>query len=159
MPGGEFLYSPFDLGGRLSRGRYVVLSTASFFCFVAMVVIVFMAQPAASDLLSGSLFAAFVSLMLLNVFATIRRLHDLGRSGWWAGIFFVPFPVMFGPLLVLEDPGRIYLHDAYLPTLAVLILVCGFFGMRPNMDTVYKRGESGPNRYGPDPLARKSGGE
>ena len=47
----------------------------------------------------------------------IRRLHDIGRSGWWWLLVFIPF-VNF---------------------IMGIYLMC-------------KKGETGPNRFGPDPL-------
>ena len=56
---------------------------------------------------------------------TVRRLHDMDQSGWWAVIAVAPAVevVPFG--------------------LVALLLWCG------------QRGRNGPNRFGPDPLSRE----
>jgi uncharacterized membrane protein YhaH (DUF805 family) len=79
---------------------------------------------AAAGIIDGALFpiglfAPLVSLLLFlpGLAVSVRRLHDLDRSGWWL-------------LLILTGIGIILL----------LIWDC-------------MRGTSGPNRFGPDPLA------
>ena len=47
----------------------------------------------------------------------IRRLHDIGRSGWWWLLVFIPF----------------------------VNFIMGIYLMS-------QKGETGPNRFGPDPL-------
>jgi uncharacterized membrane protein YhaH (DUF805 family) len=63
--------------------------------------------------------SAVVALVLLlpNISISIRRLHDIDRTGWWF-------------LLVLTIIG------------SILLIVWACF-----------KGTSGPNTYGPDPLA------
>ncbi|WP_445398583.1 DUF805 domain-containing protein [Zobellella sp. An-6] len=45
--------------------------------------------------------ASFVPLLAV----TVRRLHDTGRSGWWAAIFFVPVIGVIALLLMLGQQG------------------------------------------------------
>lgn len=74
-------------------------------------------------IMAGSAVAENVVLGLQILFAlpclllVIRRLHDIGRSGWWWLLIFIPF-VNF---------------------IMGIYLMC-------------KKGETGPNRFGPDPL-------
>jgi uncharacterized membrane protein YhaH (DUF805 family) len=60
---------------------------------------------------------ASLALFLPGLAVSVRRLHDIGRTGWWL-------------LITLTGIGLILL----------LIWFC-------------LRGTTGPNRYGPDPLA------
>jgi uncharacterized membrane protein YhaH (DUF805 family) len=66
-------------------------------------------------------FGSFIYLQLLYVFftfipsisITVRRLHDIGKSGWWYFIIFIPF---IGPVVLLcftllnSGPDNIYGH-------------------------------------------------
>ncbi|MDR0333536.1 MAG: DUF805 domain-containing protein [Dysgonamonadaceae bacterium] len=42
-----------------------------------------------------------------NLAVAVRRLHDVGKSGWWLLIFFVPFGIIWLLVLFLTDsqPG------------------------------------------------------
>ncbi len=96
--------------------------------------------------------AASLFLLLYNLLALLwKRLHDQNRSGLW----------LFAPLLLSMIAFVAYILDAStivlvtLLTLALLILIWLL------AETLFLRGTSGPNKYGPDPLAplTPSGGE
>lgn len=44
----------------------------------------------------GTLF--FILLLLPNLAVSVRRLHDIGKSGWWLAISLIP---VIGPLILL----------------------------------------------------------
>jgi uncharacterized membrane protein YhaH (DUF805 family) len=72
----------------------------------------------------GLLNAAVALGLLLPVLAvSVRRLHDVDRSGWWYLIILIPL-------------------------IGIIVLLVWFV----------TRGTSGPNRFGPDPLAGPGGG-
>jgi uncharacterized membrane protein YhaH (DUF805 family) len=101
-------------------------------------------------------FAALVSILLLAA-ATVRRLHDRDRPGYW-GLLPLPFLAfgMVGMMVMVDrlvaslaaggtaDFGLLsllFLNNAfYLAALGILIVQLASNGTR------------GPNRYGPDPL-------
>lgn len=66
-----------------------------------------------------------------------KRLHDRGRSGWWAAL------VLTAVLAVWPEPGRAFGPAAFLFGLVVLWAIVEL-GVMP--------GETGANRYGPNPL-------
>ena len=66
-----------------------------------------------------------------------KRLHDRGRSGWWAAL------VLVAIVAVWPEPGRIFGPLAFLFGLAVVWAIVEL-GVMP--------GEDGANRYGPNPL-------
>lgn len=75
-----------------------------------------------------------LALLLPGIAVSIRRLHDLGKPGWWLlsmvpGLLLIGLVPVPGALLVLAGAG--------------LLL---FFYLKP--------GTQGPNAYGPDPLTR-----
>lgn len=72
------------------------------------------------------------------LFAFIRRLHDLGRSGWWAPVINIGCNVVFVASAAFggEAGGGVVGSLAYLGAIVIL-------GILP--------GEKGRNRYGPQP--------
>ncbi|MCL5777639.1 DUF805 domain-containing protein [Limibaculum sp. FT325] len=81
-------------------------------------------------------------ILLPSLAVGVRRLHDVGRSGWlillpWAGL---PFVLLGGAIQggILEPVGYVVI---FCGALAVLVWAC--------MD-----GTPGPNGYGPDPKGR-----
>ena len=47
------------------------------------------------NLLALVLFAAIIALCVLSVMLVIRRWHDLGKSGWFTLLLFVPLANLF----------------------------------------------------------------
>ncbi len=75
---------------------------------------------------------------------TIKRLHDRTKSGWWIVPFFI------APALLNEIADRLEDSNAEVAVLlaAVSLNLWGFF------ELLFRKGTSGPNRFGPDPLAQ-----
>jgi uncharacterized membrane protein YhaH (DUF805 family) len=102
----------------------------------------------------ASLFPQIITIPMTAVFAwayvaaSIKRLHDRNKSGWWI----VPFVVAPGLFGRFED----WLGDssaAAVLGLAVFVLyIWGFIEM------AFLKGTHGPNRFGSDPLAPVSTG-
>ena len=118
----------FSSAGRLARGPFLL---------AALVLIVILALYEAVTgptltLLTGWLFyplMLFVSACVLS-----KRLHDRGRSGWWAAI------ILLAVVGVWPMP-----HDFFDFLFSVIILWAVVeLGVLP--------GEQGSNRFGPNPL-------
>jgi uncharacterized membrane protein YhaH (DUF805 family) len=77
------------------------------------------------------------------VAASIKRLHDRNRSGWWM------LPFVAAPGLYSQCEDR--LGDSYAAALVGLAVFIVFIWGYVEM--CFLRGTSGPNRFGPDPLA------
>jgi len=80
--------------GRASRSEYWI--------WWGFMVVVFVAIGAVELLFdtTGSIVAGVVALVFIlpNLAVTVRRLHDIGRSGFWLLLVFIPF---FGALIIL----------------------------------------------------------
>jgi uncharacterized membrane protein YhaH (DUF805 family) len=162
--GYRWFWLRFD--GRINRARYVLATLAILATMIAVLVSLSVIGAlcgiggrysinliviSASIKLRGPAelwwFPGIVTLPLTVVFAwsylavAIKRLHDRNKSGWWT-IPFVGLMALnahFGNLL--GDP------PAFITPLAAALFVWGLVEMS------CVKGTSGPNRFGPDPLA------
>jgi uncharacterized membrane protein YhaH (DUF805 family) len=79
---------------------------------------------------------------------TIKRLHDRDLSGWWSVVFLIV------PALLSHIVDRIgddsYVASAFTLSLAVAAFSLKVWGI---FELLFFRGTSGPNRFGPAPLA------
>jgi uncharacterized membrane protein YhaH (DUF805 family) len=97
----------------------------------------------------AGLFPQIVTFPMTLVFAwnyvaaSIKRLHDRNRSGWWM------LPFVAAPGLYSQCEHR--LDDSYAAALVGLAVFIVFIWGYVEM--CFLRGTSGPNRFGPDPLA------
>ena len=99
----------FSFKGRISRRQYgkkgiLPLATgwALFILFVLLLVIL---RPVSEPIAPVAAILFFVMYIALAIFSAVaglavytKRLHDLGRSGWWNLLLFIPF---VGPLINL----------------------------------------------------------
>ena|SRR6478672_4629238 len=86
-----------------------------------------------------------LALLLPSLAVSVRRLHDIDRTGWWILIFYVAAIVLIFAALgaaFTGSPG----------TALVLLLAIGALSVWLLVWFVTK-GTTGPNRFGPDPLA------
>lgn len=92
-------FNVLDLKGRANRLEFAVFFIAWLIWLVARS---FLDGPADVGIIIGLGMTVSVVMLL----SAARRLHDLGRSGWWALLGFVPFLnlAIFVALSVL--PGK-----------------------------------------------------
>lgn len=106
-------------------------------------------MPERNLLLGGTLAIGIVAILVFAA-AVVRRLHDLGKSGWWGTVPAILFIVssvsmaqMFGSDLQDFDLqsfiGVWLLTMLYILSLSILGLACAF------------RGQAETNRFGPPP--------
>jgi uncharacterized membrane protein YhaH (DUF805 family) len=99
---------------------------------------------------------AFIALLLIAALAAVvvRRLHDTGRTGWWAAM---PLPFLFAGFPLMHHLFSITTHEGGLPPDFRL-----FVALFAN-NTIYlllltvlivllaQKGQAGDNRFGPPP--------
>lgn len=84
-------WSNWTLSGRASRSEYWLSGLANFILtfligiVIAVIVVIAPALAEVADIL--------FSLLILwpSIAIVVRRLHDIGKSGWWYWILFIPF--------------------------------------------------------------------
>lgn len=94
-----------------------------------------------------------LGLFIPQIAVTVRRLHDLDRSGWWLGCFCLFIPIIgIGAIAMIPT---IRDHTLTPAEVHVAIGVASFFVLYALTLFVFTvlKGTDGPNDYGPDPLA------
>lgn len=94
-----------DFKGRARRKEYWMFTLFNVLIMIALKIVGGGDEGDAGDMLSG-LYSFAVLLPSIGV--TVRRLHDTGRSGWWALLMLVPLVgtlVLFYFALLDSQPG------------------------------------------------------
>lgn len=84
-------------------------------------------------------------ILLAQLFATVRRLHDRNISGWWIWLANIIFVILITILIMIGNNGLVKSMGNWI----VLILFAPYSYIF--IQTV-KVGTVGPNKYGSDPL-------
>lgn len=137
--------------GRTGRGRYattMILLLGCVFGIHYVGIAVIYTYPPLLPFVASAVIVAEFAVVWPQISLCARRLHDLGRSGWWQA---VPLAVIFG-LQALAEPawaqaiglgGRTseVLGLAALGLYAAFLVALGFIRGMPNA-----------NRFGPAPV-------
>jgi uncharacterized membrane protein YhaH (DUF805 family) len=118
----------FSAGGRAARMPSLIAAAA------LLVIAAFYEAVAGSTLHWITGWFVYPPLLYCGVCVVSKRLHDRGRSGWWAA-------------LVLVSIVAVWPHpDGFFDFFFSLVLVWA------GVDLGAMPGEAGTNRYGPNPL-------
>ncbi|MBQ6310521.1 MAG: DUF805 domain-containing protein [Bacteroidales bacterium] len=137
--------------------QYILSAILSIVMFISIIAIVMIKATSGSiDDISpidfylknpGIWLLALVSLALIipNLAVTVRRLHDIGRSGWWLLIPMVGAPILTAGSVILA----IYNHSlwffipvVYLIFLAIMVIMIVWMATNGKRET---------NKWGPSP--------
>ena len=128
-----------DFSGRASRSEYWW-----FFLFTLIVRIL-------TGWIPGVGFVVTLVLLLPSLSATVRRLHDTNRTGWW---LLMPIGITIAAVVV-----GVILSFVVGPFLGVGIAVLGSIaGFVSLLMFLVQPGDPQPNQYGPNPLLQGTGG-
>jgi len=103
--------------GRARRSEYwywymIIACIAPILAIVLLIPVGLSVEAAANgdpELGAGTLFlllAFFVGFLLVNLSVSVRRLHDVGRSGFWLLLVLVPYIGIFVVTWMLAWPGQ-----------------------------------------------------
>ena len=90
----------FSYRGRLNRKRYFFRSIAEFLAFVVLVTLSMVILP-----LLILVIPAAIAVIISGIMLTIRRCHDLDKSGWFYLFLFVPVADFIVTLYLLLAKG------------------------------------------------------
>lgn len=146
-------YATFS--GRSSRSQYwfVVLALVilNIFISVPMILVPFamFGVPALGlglmVVANIVVFGIAIAILIPSLALTVRRLHDIGRSGVWLVIFLL-LPMLAGLILVLAMQNN-YNTAGIIFSMAILP-IAGIWGLI----WMCTPGDVGENEYGPDPI-------
>lgn len=139
-----------DFSGRAPRAEYWWYALATG---VIGIVLEFLDGPLGGPVVGvyGPVSLVFTfGLLLPGLTVTVRRLHDIGRSGWWALLNAASYALIFAGLLSEEMFGPSLFEGLNLSTIIAPALVLLGFTIVMFVFMVTP-GKNGSNRYGPDP--------
>jgi uncharacterized membrane protein YhaH (DUF805 family) len=84
-----------DFKGRAQRKEYWMFALFNLVIMIVLTLVGGGGEGGLGDVLSG-LYS--LAVMVPSVAVTVRRLHDIGRSGWWALLMIVP---LIGALILI----------------------------------------------------------
>ena len=153
-----------DFSGRATRAEYWWWVLATLIVGMAIgSVDAFIASIVDKEWISSPLATIFnLAILLPNLAVSARRLHDIGKSGWWLLVWFVLvvigwIPVVVGLILLLVGGALKGQFDAgsFVPLIIggaiTLLLALGL--LLWIILWMVRQGQGGPNRFGPDPRA------
>ena len=122
----------FSAQGRTTRRDFWIYTIGTWLITLAVSLVAGLIYGATGSetLLMGLIIIGCIGLFVLNIayiFVTIRRLHDMGYSGWW-------YLAVLGALLVAS------FFDKVAPLISLIVLVIIYVCLSKGSDVV-------PNRY------------
>jgi uncharacterized membrane protein YhaH (DUF805 family) len=152
----RYLYTSFD--GRINRKPFWIASLI----MLAAAIVLSLVILAPATMMSPGL-GAFLSLLLYLallypvVALGVKRLHDRGKPGQLMAVFLAPGLILqLGDLLGITGSAQVIGGETiYLPNMLGWLLIVVSFGVAiwALVELGILKGTSGPNAYGPDPLA------
>ena len=122
----------FSVKGRTSRRNFWIYTIGTWLVYFAIAILAGLIYTATNseDLALGIVMVGVLGMMILNIaylFVTIRRLHDMGLSGWW-------FLAVVAALLMVSIFNKIA------PGASLVVLIAVYVCLSKGSDVV-------PNRY------------
>lgn len=145
------LTKTFQYSGRASRSEFwwfflfVLFARLALGAFKHIVLMTSQGLGTALELV-----VTMISLILIlpTVAVQVRRLHDVGHSGWWVGLLWCLLTILFVLSLFwnasIRSTGS---GDPYQSSIMVIALATAVVWVWVFFLTI-KRGDAGPNRYG-----------
>ena len=98
----------FEIKGRANRSQYIAFYAFTIIVSVALWFLAFFNNANGNGLEEPNLFLVWL-WVLINIIPmttlSIRRLHDMNKSGWWVLPFFVPYLGKIVFFILLVRPG------------------------------------------------------
>jgi uncharacterized membrane protein YhaH (DUF805 family) len=152
----RYLYTSFE--GRINRKPFWIASLI----MMAAVIVLSLVIVTPITLMSPGLgifisFLIWLALLYPVVALGVKRLHDRGKSGQLMAVFLAPSIIgQLGDLLGITGSEQVVGGETvYLPNMLGWLLIMVSLGVAiwALVELGILKGTTGPNAYGPDPLA------
>ena len=134
-------YAQFS--GRAPRAEYWWFYLATWFVSLVLELV----ERPFNDVGYLSLIFSLATLVP-TIAVTVRRFHDIGRSGWWLLILILPF-VPLGYFIFMSDFSGTEVD--WTKPIFIVPVVAAFAAIATSFIFLVTRGTEGDNLYGPDP--------
>ncbi|HET6348795.1 MAG TPA: DUF805 domain-containing protein [Candidatus Krumholzibacteria bacterium] len=98
----------FSMRGRIGRGQYVIITTTIVLISYAFAFAIgFVSAVSDHDVHNAGVLGLIVAIAAcaLQGVLSVRRLHDLGRSGWHFWLLLIPFYNIYLSLVLCFERG------------------------------------------------------
>jgi len=127
----EIITLLFNPDGRISRSQYFTTTVLLGLGIAVITLLLFFASPILAMTLGYILsMTYFASYLILS----IKRSHDIGKSGWIVILLFIPIISLFSSLYLFLAKGQIDINKYGGPSEAsdpILIATCIFLSVMP----------------------------
>jgi uncharacterized membrane protein YhaH (DUF805 family) len=135
--------------GRVNRQKwwlfFVVPSALVLAATVGLLLLAYSHLPITDNEMIALFLVPYAIIMYVGAAVGAKRLHDRNKSGWWQ-LLLVALPIALN--VADQLPGLAEFKFVYVFGLVSLAISIWWL-----IELGCLRGTSGPNRYGPDPLA------
>ena len=149
----QVIRKSFVFKGRARRKEF--WSWTLFSALLNIVVTVALMMMSSSETVQTCVSLFLALLMFFPGFSVaVRRLHDVGRSGWWLGGYYI---VTFVYMLILASLGLENLGEESFSTaivsgaLSLVFILIALIWAIVMLVWDFTEGTNGPNKYGEDP--------
>jgi uncharacterized membrane protein YhaH (DUF805 family) len=152
----RYLYTSFE--GRINRKPFWIASLIMMAAAIVVTMVIVMPTTMMSPGL-GIFLSLIIWLALLYpvVALGVKRLHDRGKPGHLMAVFLAPSVIMqLGDLLGITGSTQVVGGEIiHLPNMLGWLLIVVSLGVAiwALVELGFLKGTTGPNAYGPDPLA------
>ena len=137
----------FSFSGRINRAKYWLASLLLILAFLVPLAVVYVitllaaGTDAVAFLAIVAVLVIFIGIIVAGLAVAVKRLHDRDKSAWWLLLFYLA-PGFLGA--IGDMTGEVG------PIFHVLGFAISIWAL---VELGFLRGTTGPNRFGPDPLA------
>ena len=155
----KWIYFFGDFDGRIGRKTFWLTSIAIFAAelvaaFVGALIIALLSGDWEAKVADGWIDAVFLIFLYPQFIIDVKRGHDRNIPIWVIGLFYAALIVRYGLVKfswLVTLPNQNVMSSTNVASFIATMLL-GIFSIALLVELGLRKGTTGPNRYGPDPL-------